>query len=257
VTAVGLVVAGILVAGGPRQLLALRHAPTSVRRRVAGLLLPLSAVPAALLVGTALEEPRLIAWSGTGLAVAVLMYAIVPSIPALLITATMSGLFGGGVADALESSARDQSSDLDQLIVGAFAVVGVLWLVAGLLHLAPPRPLSLTVGAFFLVLASQIAIGHNGLEPVGFVLVFLAGLICLGLYWWERSTLLLEAGVIAISLGAIELVNDATEGALAGPLGLLVGGGVLLGASAFGFWLRAVRERTAADAPSQEDGHRA
>lgn len=244
--ALALVVAGLLVAGGPRGLAAVRGAAASVRRRLVGLLLPLSAVPAALAVGVASPRPHeLLLGSTAGLVVALLMYALLPSVPGLLIAAGLSGFTAWGAAQETQPAYREALWPHELFIVAELTVVGLAWGVAAVTRLASPRRLGLAVAAFYVILGAQTTVDSASLRPLGYVLTALAGAACVVLYWWERATVLLAAAVIALSVVVLEVVNQVTHNAVAGPLGLLVGGAVLVGASVLGFWVRAVRERTA------------
>jgi hypothetical protein len=61
---------------------------------------------------------------------------------------------------------------------------------------------------------------------------------CLALYRFERSLVLLAAGVIGVTIAVPEAVWDITNGAGGAAAILLIAGAVLLGASGAGLWLR-------------------
>jgi hypothetical protein len=245
---VALVLAGVLVAGGPRGLVSLRHSASSVRRRVAGLVLPLAAIPVAIMVSIASPRVSTVEWASAGLAMALVMYVALPSAPGLLIAGGLSGVAAAALIDQVRPRPVGSTFYLLELLV--LVVVGTAWAAAALTGLARPRSLGLALGAFYVILGGQIAVESSAVRPVGYAVTLFAGVFGIIIYWWERATVLLVAAVIALTLFAVELVNQLTGNAVAGPVGLLIGGGVLVGASAFGFWLRGARERAAERTPA-------
>jgi uncharacterized membrane protein (UPF0136 family) len=230
--AVVLVIAGALVAGGPHRVWALRSGTSPVRRRLVGVLFTLSAVPAAFAASIATDERATVIGSSVGLVVAAAGYALLPTVPGLLMTATMSLIATYGLVELAEpvKSLR---------WVFGFIALGLLWAGLALIGVVTPRRMGLAVAAAFTILGAQLALGETNLWAYALTLAAAVG--CFALYWRERATVLLVAGVVASTLAVPEAISDWTHGALSGPAILLVAGAVLVGASALGLRLRGAR----------------
>jgi hypothetical protein len=240
--ALALIVAGVLAAGGPHRLSALRSAASSVRRRLTGVLFAVSVAPAAFAASVATDERAFLKGSAVGLVVAVIGYAVLPNVVGLLTTGALSLLVTFALIDLAAPV---------QVLARSFALiaVGLLWTALAMLDLTPPRRIGLAIGAASTILGSQLALGlHTNL--LAYTLTLAAGAGCFALYWWERATVLLVAGVIATTLALPEAVADWTNGQLSGPAILLTAGGALVGAGALGAGLRATRSPAATPTPT-------
>ena len=241
VIAVALVIAGTLVAGGPHRVLALRSGSAPVRRRLVGVLFTLSAVPAAFAASASTEDHATLIGSSVGLVVAGGGYALLPTVPGLLMTAAMSLIATYGLLDLAQPVKTLERSF-------AIIVLGLLWAALSLVRLVTPKRIGLAVAAAFTILGAQLALGEQT-NLWAYALTFAAAVGCFAFYWWERTTVLLAAGVIASTLAVPEAISDWTDGALSGPAILLIAGAALVGASALGLRLRGPR-RTDPPAPN-------
>ncbi|MDT5028951.1 MAG: hypothetical protein QOE61_5377 [Micromonosporaceae bacterium] len=239
--AVVLVIAGTLVAGGPHRVLALRSGSAPARRRLVGVLFTLSAVPAAFAASASTGDHATLIGSSVGLVVAAGGYALLPTVSGLLMTAAMSLIATFGL---LEPEQPDKTLERSFAII----VLGLLWAAVSLVRLVTPKHIGLAVAAAFTILGAQLALGEKT-NLWAYALTFAAAVGCFALYWWERTTVLLAAGVVASTLAVPEAISDWTNGALSGPAILLIAGAALVGASALGLRLRGPR-RTKPPAPN-------
>jgi len=130
--------------------------------------------------------------------------------------------------------------------------LGGVWVALSLAGLAVPRRLGLVTGVGFAILGGQLGL-ETAAHGLAYGLTIAAGLAAFALYWWERATVLLVAGVVAVTLAVPEAVVDLTGNSLGGPTVLLVAGAVLVAASALGLRLRGIRSaRPAPDAARGE-----
>lgn len=234
--ALALAVAGILVAGGPHRIIGLRDGSSPVRRRLVGVLLAISAGPAAMAAGISVDRHEGLVGGLVGLAVAVVAYFLLPTIPGVLVTAAMSAIATTGLIEL-------QMDDTYQPLVPTLYLVGlgVAWTIATEVGLVKPRHIGLALGTGFAIFGAQMLIGAEGYQPWAYGLTFVAGLGCFLVYWLERATVLLAFGVVAVTIAVPEAVTDWTDDALSGPAILLISGAVLVAASAIGLWLRSAR----------------
>ena len=235
--ALALVIAAVLVAGGPRPLVALRDGHSPVRRRLVGVLLAFSAGPAALATAISIDNKPTLPAGLVGLAVATIAYLLLPTVPAVLAMATMSAIAVGGAL---------ANYDAMPGLVPMFAYVGlgVAWGLISAVGLIQPRRIGLAVGAGFAIGGAQLTSLAIVSTPWAYRLTMAAALLCFVLYWLERATVLLAFGVIGLSIAVPEAVVDWTNDSLGGPAILLISGAVLITASALGLWLRSARVTT-------------
>jgi hypothetical protein len=226
-----LMVAAVLVAGGPHRIVGLRDGRSPVRRRLVGVLLAFSAVPAAWATGLSIENKPTLPAGLVGLAVALLAYILLPTVPAVLAMATMSAVAVGG--------ALSYEPHLPRLApMFAYVGLGVLWALISLVGLIRPRRIGLALAAAFAIGGAQLANILTDSSPWAYGLTMAAALLCFVLYWLERATVLLAFGVIGATIAVPEAVVDWTNNSLGGPAILLISGAVLIAASALGLWLR-------------------
>jgi len=239
--ALALAAAGILVAGGPTRVRSLAgrpvpgHAPavSPARRRIVGLLFAIASVPAAFAAGVGLaDEPHpgfVGAVVGTAVAVAGMIW--LPTAFGLVASGLMSIVATTAFADDVL-----HASDLTEalMVLG----LGVIWLVAALVRLLPSRPLGLALGAGLALIGPQYLIFDDELQPLAYTTTFAVAVGAILLYRWQSSTVLLVAGIVGGTVAVPEAVSDWTGQNLGGAGALLLAGGVLVAASAFGLRLR-------------------
>jgi hypothetical protein len=230
--AVAFVVAGVLVAGGPHRILALRAAASPVRRRLTSVLFALASAPAAMAAGVAADTDEALVAGLVGFAVAVAGYALLPTVPGQLMTAAMSAFAVGGAITAVDRP-------IDRLEVFAYIALGLAWGAVALANLARPRHTALAIAAVITVIGAQLGFDR---EPVAYGVTFAVAVACFLLYWTERTTTLLLLGVVATTIAVPQAVSHLTNDALSGPAILLLAGAVLVGASAVGLWVRSARQ---------------
>jgi hypothetical protein len=162
---------------------------TSARRRIVGVLFGLSAVPAALAMGTAVDSYQGLSGGLLGLAVAAAGLVLLPTVAGMVVTAAMSLFavlsFGGEVLHA---------SPLGTGLL-LFAL-GLAWTGVAMLLVVPSRQLGLAVGAGLALTGAQQLVVTNGAALWGYGLTFAVAVGCFLLYRWQRLVVLLVAGVL-------------------------------------------------------------
>ena len=217
---VALVGAALIAGGG---LAALRAAEDSARRRIASVLLALASGTAALAVGVAVADHGGLAGGAVGLGLAVLAYALVPSLPVLVAATVLSALTAAAFVDDVLGFAP--------LRIGlALIVVGAVWAGLGLGGVVRHREGALVLGAGIALIGAQLPNGE-ATAAWAYALTLLVALGCFAAYTVERSVPLLVMGVIGVTLAAVEAVADWTEGAVGGASLVMIAGAVLLVAS--------------------------
>ncbi|GAA2809295.1 DUF2157 domain-containing protein [Saccharopolyspora taberi] len=213
-----LVVVGLVI-GGERQ---------GPRGRIVSVLFALASGTAALTVGSALDEYESLAATATGLLVAVLGYVVVRGIPVLLAAVAFSaGLVLAGAGEWFDSSTPSVSAGL--------IVLGALWTALALV--LEHRRVAYGSGVVVAMIGAQYAVSAE--QPWwGYGLTLLIAALCFGAYLVERSAVLLALGVVGVTLAVPEAVWDWTDGALSGPLLVLLTGVVFLVAGGVGLRLR-------------------
>ncbi|MEV4648579.1 hypothetical protein [Saccharopolyspora sp. NPDC049357] len=225
-----LVGAGLVIAGGPRALRAFGEADPSARSRIVSALFALASCTAALAVGSGVDVLESVAASVTGLLVALLGYVVVGGLPVLLATIGFSvGVVMAAVAEWFDSSSPATTTGL--------VALGAVWTALSALRVMGHRRPVLGAGVLIALAGAQYAVG---VDPswVGYGLTLLIGLLCFGGYLVERAVVLLALGVLAVTVAVPEAIWDWTDGALGGPVAVLLVGAVFLTASALGLRLR-------------------
>lgn len=237
-TALALVAAALLVAGGPRGMRQLVNG----RRRVVGVLLALTPVPAALAAGVAVTDNSATWGFVAGLVVGLACLAAAPTPLGVVVTAGMSA---GAV-----TSAATELFEADLLGSGiALIALGAVWVAGTLAGLVRPRILGLVLGVGLAIVGAQQPIGEPDSRPWAYALTLGVAAACLALYRWNRSLVLLTGGVVGVTLAVPEAIADITNGTLSAAAILLIAGAVLLGASAAGMYLHRHQAVTAAASP--------
>ncbi|MBX6723074.1 MAG: hypothetical protein IRY92_07545, partial [Dactylosporangium sp.] len=218
---------GLVIAGGPRRLPALR-AGAPARRRVVGALVALSSGTAAWTVGVLVEgSATLTAASLAGLLLAVAGYAVLPTAFGLLASVAFSVVGTLSIVDYLGAATS--------VTLGAVVLVlGAAWALLAALGLTPPRHLGLGLGAAIALVGAQLPLGVSDAAGWAYLLTLAVALACFALYRSQRAPVLLVAGVVGLAVVAPEAVWDLTGGAIGGALILLVAGAALIAASGIG-----------------------
>ncbi|MEU4839857.1 DUF2157 domain-containing protein [Nocardia testacea] len=234
--ALGLIVAGVAIAGGPSVLLraAWRSVPDTghtARTRLAVCLFVLAAVSVAAAAGSIFDngdagsDTTWVYAAGAGLLAAVAGYAALPSLLGLLVCT--------GFSVALVVGVLDEVFDLDDSWVGG----GVLALGIGWLGLTRARVVlevwaGYLAGVVLAVSGAQTVDTFDGMWPA-YVLTAVVAVVCFGVYATDRSWVLVLGGAAALTLAAVEAVADWT-GESAGASGaILVIGAVVLGIGSY------------------------
>jgi hypothetical protein len=227
--AVAFAIAGILVAGGPVRVRRLSDSPA--RRRIVSVLFAMASVPAAFAMGVAVDRYSGFSGAVVGLAVAVAGLAVLPAAPGVVAAAAMSIV---ATAEAV-----DRILHLSPLGTGlVVAGLGLVWLGITLLRVIPARPLGATIGTGIALFGAQQPLGTDDDHAWGYLLTFALAVGFVVLYRWQRTLVLLVAGIVGVTLAVPEAVADWTGGSLHGSVILLVAGAVLVAASAVGLRIR-------------------
>ncbi|WP_233515554.1 DUF2157 domain-containing protein, partial [Marinitenerispora sediminis] len=219
---------GVLTAGGPRAMAGRRHRVPPVRRRLAGVLVGLGTVTAALAVEVADAADFSAVAGAVGLGLAAVGYAALPAAVLLVAAAGMSVWTVSALLDLTGWSA----APYDLCLVA----LGLLWIGLSLTGVLTHRALGHGLGAGIVLYGAQMTFLHAG--HTGWIAVTLgAAAVFLLLYQRERATVLLVAGVLGCAIAVPELVWEWTDGALGAAATLLVAGVTLLTASGVGIRL--------------------
>jgi len=241
VFALAFAVGGVLVAGGPGRVRRPGLEPGTARRRIVSVLFALAAVPAALATGVSVDHYAVLSGASVGLVVAAVGMALVPTAAGLVATAGMSVVavaqFGGQVLHV---------SPLGSSLL--MIALGIAWSVVAGLRLVPAWQLGLVVGTGLALIGAQLSADRAGTAWWTWALTFtLAVGYFLG-YHWQRTVVLLVAGVLGVTVAVPQAVIDWTDGSLGGSVVLLLAGAVLVAASAVG--LRLHRANTQPSIPA-------
>ncbi|GAA3721903.1 MFS family permease [Spinactinospora alkalitolerans] len=231
------IAAGVLTAGGVRDVAgSRRHRVPAVRRRIAGALFALAAATAAFAVGVALDDHTVLASAATGLLVAALGYAALPTVLGLLTCAVLSVI-------AVLAAVEKIPDEPEPAWALALIALGLVWGALAVAGLLAPRALGLGAGATIALLGAQQPFYGGGVDVAwGYTLTLAVAVGCLVLYQRERAWVLLVAGVAGVTLAVPEAVWDWTDGAIGGAAALLLAGAILILASGIG--VRAHRRRS-------------
>lgn len=234
----GLLLAAVLIAGGPKAVRAMRGDRSTTRSRIAAVLLALASGTGALAAGTAAPSDRELLIAGlTGLVIAAATYAVSWSVPPLLAAGPLSLIAATGLAESIASSPSR---------MGFFVLpLGICWLVLSGLGVIRQRSLGFVVGGIIALIGAQQPLGSSDTEVWAYVLTALVAAGCVTWHLLADEPVLLLAGVIGVTLVVPEVVWDWTDGAVGGAAIVLIAGVVLLVASGLGLLLRS---RTAGSA---------
>ena len=225
-----LLVAGWLVAlSSGQRVHELGREDDSARRRLVSVLWIFAAASAAGAIGVG--GWGVVAASAVGLLVAVVTYALVPSVVGQL------GICVGSIAlvTGLVGKIGDDPGATTYGV--ALVALGGGWVAMGLARTVRAREVALATGAAIALFGAQQPV-FSDQQWVGYLLtagVALAGLIG---YLSIRSWSVLSAGVMATTLVVPEALYDWTDGSVSAAGSLLVAGLTLLAASAAGLRLR-------------------
>ncbi|MEU7526897.1 DUF2157 domain-containing protein [Saccharothrix sp. NPDC042600] len=224
-----LVVAGVLVGGGPRALLRLDAG--TVAHRVVGVLFALASITAALAGGVAVDDHVVLVGAAVGLPVAVAGYAVVPTGAGLLVSGALS------VVAVMAFVGEDPSAGPPAMGLCLFGL-GAVWLLVSAGRLVRHRRLGLAIGAVVAFFGAQQPLGSSDDAVWAYVLTAALAVVCFAGYVQARTIVLLVAGVVATTVVVTEAVWDWTDGAVGGGWLLLVAGAVLLATGGVGLRLR-------------------
>jgi hypothetical protein len=222
--------AGVALAGGPSKVRALGRGDAPARRRIVGVLFALAAGVAAGAGGVFAETHAAVSAFAVGLLVAAAGYVLLPTVPGVLATASMSMLLDTAVVGDLANA-----DSLFTLGV-TYVALGAVWVLIA--TVIPQRQVGLAGGAALAVVGAQLLFDDPGGPAWAYGLTFAIAALSFFLYRMWRDTVLLVAGVVAASIAAPEAVWHWTDGAASGALVLLVAGLALIGASGLGLRLR-------------------
>ncbi|MCA1193880.1 MULTISPECIES: DUF2157 domain-containing protein [unclassified Saccharopolyspora] len=235
-----LVVAGGLIAGGPRGARELAADAPSRRSRIVSALLALASGSAAMAVVAGLDgSDSSLSASGLGLVAAAAGYALLPAVPGLVATGAFAFWFALALADELPGS-----GSVPQMLV--LIVLGGLWAVLAVRGVLD-RPTRGRAGrvrrdvgfgiaaATALTGAQWTVIAH---QSWSYAITFVLAVGCFAAFVALRSAVLLVFGVLGVTVAVPEALYHWTGGALGGPLIVLLVGVVLLAAGGFGLRLR-------------------
>jgi hypothetical protein len=225
-----LVVAGIVVAGGPVAVRGLGDGHAPARRRVVGLLFALACVPAGFAVGVALHGHAAALASVVALLVALAGLLVLPTVPGVVATVATSW-------NAVMAVSNDGNFPPLTICVLSLALGG-LWCALGLSGRVGPRPLVVAAGLGIALAGTQGLLASDGTRVWAYGLTFAVALACFTLYRWVHEVVLLVGGILGATIAVPEAVSDLTNGALSGSVILLIAGGVLVTVSAVGLRLR-------------------
>jgi hypothetical protein len=207
---------------------------TPVRRRVASVLVAIASGTAALTAGVIADNR----WEGTaagltGLAVAILGYAVLRSLIPLLAMGVHSIVLAAAVpTDAWNG--RELSLTL------VFLATGAVWFALALANVLRPVPVALGIGGTIAIIGGQIGLTVTNASWWGYGTTFAVALACFAVYGIRRTPVLLVGGVVGVALAAPEAVWVWTDGAAGGAVILLVAGAALIGASALSLFVRRI-----------------
>lgn len=225
-----LALSGLVIAGGPRDVLRLPSRERSRRTRIVSVLFALASCTAALAAGSGFDKDTNLLATGVGLIVALLGYAVARGLAGLLAAAAFSvGVVVSGTELWLHGSTPWMTTGL--------VVLGALWTTLAITGLLGHRQPLLAVGIVIALVGTQYPLGSS--QPWwGYYLTLLIALLCFGGYLAERAVVLLVLGVLGITVSVPEAVWDWTGGTLGGPLVILLVGVVFLAAAGIGWRLR-------------------
>jgi hypothetical protein len=222
------VAAALLVAEGPRRIRGLQGA----RRRVVGVLLSLTAIPAAFAAAVAVSDYDAVWGFWAGLVVSVVCLLVLPTGLGVAVTAAMSI---GAVVGLVEEVWQTRPLGVGLTLVA----LGAAWVAVTVAGWARPKWLGLLIGFGLAIVGAQLPLAEGGTEAWAYGLTLAVAAGCLLLYRWERSLMTLAGGVIGVTLAVPEMISDVTDGAVGGAAILLIAGVVLVAASAAGMrWHR-------------------
>lgn len=228
---------GVGIAGGPREVRAFAEREPSPRTRITGVLFVLASCTAALAVGSAVHVDGALPATAAGLLVAVLGYAATRGLPALV--ASLG--FSVGVVLAAVNEWFAATTMTTPPTVGLVAL-GALWAGLAAAGALRHRQAALGGGVLIALVGAQQPVG-TGQPWWGYGLTLLIAVLCFGAYLYARSPVVLALGVLGVTVAVPEAVWDWTDGALSGPVTVLLVGVVFLAASGAGWRLRRTRER--------------
>lgn len=221
-TAVLFVVAALVIANGPEGIRRVQGA----RRRAAGVLLSLAAIPAGWAVGVAVNSSDDEVWGFlAGLVVSLLCLALMTNTLGLLV----AGVMTMGSVITLMNNLFDASWLATGIVL---IIVGALWTF---IARRAKRTFGMVIGFVLAFTGAQLPL--DGTAVWAYILTLAVAAACLLLYRMDREMVMLAGGVIAVTVAVPEAIYDITNGALGAAAIVLIAGVVLIAASAVGMRL--------------------
>jgi hypothetical protein len=221
---------GMAVAGGLRNLAALRAGEASARSHVTGVLFALASGSAFVAVGVLAHSHAWFAAGAVGLVVAVSGYVLLPTVSGLL-AATALGVI-------LAVSTVDEVMRPTPLSVGAaLLAVGSLLGLLSVTGLVRQQDLGLSMAAIIALVGAQQPLADADTVGWAYALSLAVGLTCLAFYFGRPVPALLIVGVLGIGVAVLEATWDLASGPVGLAATLAATGATLLATSGVGLYL--------------------
>lgn len=227
---VALLLAATLLAGRPAGRVPRREVSVA-RSRLAGALFAVAAVPTGLTVATVADAHELFWACAAGLVVALVGYVSVHSLAALL-TCSAASLI---TVDQVVGEVFD-TGEFGRTV--AFLLLGTFWTALAATAVLAHRRTAYAVGTIIAFLGAQQPLAVPGSAPWAYFLTFGLAMLWLAGHLWRRSSVLLAAAVVGVTVAVPEAIWDWTDGAIGGAVVALIAGAVLLASSTLSLRVR-------------------
>jgi hypothetical protein len=227
-----LAVGGLVARSSGLPIRELGRQEESARRRLVSVLWTFAAASSAGAAGLGADGWEVVAAGATGLVVASLAYAVVPSAVGQL------GMFVASImlATGLVAEIGDEPDAAGYAVV--LVALGAAWSALAVTGVLRPRELALGTAAALALFGAQLPVMNGNHQWLAYVLTGAVAVAGFAGHLATRSWSVLGAGVLATTLVVPEALHDWTDGSVSAAGSLLVAGLTLLGASAVGLRLR-------------------
>jgi hypothetical protein len=229
------------VAGGLRDLAALRAADASPRSHVSGALFALASGSAFAAVGVLDHRHAWLAASAVGLVVAMFGYALLPTVSGLLAGTALSVVLAVSIVDEVM---RPTPLSVSAALLSVGSLLGLLS-ATGLVR---QQSLGLSIGAVIAIVGAQQPLADADTVGWAYALSLAVGVACLALYLQLPVAALLIVGVVGIGVAVLEATWDLTSGPAGLAATLAATGATLCAASGIGLYLWRTRGERVAQA---------